>query len=87
MSDVLKKTGYHISAEGSLVKVQIGDRYFNMEYNLALAISQDMRIVARQAKANAGDTSTNIRARGLLTDANSDEIRIQGLRDPTAIYS
>ena len=87
MSGILKQTGYQITAEGPLVKLQIGDRYFEMEYRLALDIAQDLRIVAHQAKTNAGDTSMTIRARGLLTDANSDEVRIQGLRDPTAQYN
>lgn len=86
MTDILKQTRYHIVAEGSLVKIQLGDIPITMDYNTALAIAQDLRIVAKQAKANAGDTSRNIKARGLLTDANADEKRRDALRDPTAAF-
>jgi hypothetical protein len=83
---ILQKTNYRVWSEGSLVKIQFGDIPITMEYSVALELAQFLRISGKQSKANAGDTSRTIRALGMLTDAETDERRIQGLRDATAVF-
>ena len=86
MSKVLEKTVWQIVAIGSIVEYTIGKETRSMDYQTALAFSQDLRIVAKQAKLNAGDTSRTMRARGLLTDANTEIRTRQNLIDPTASF-
>lgn len=84
---VMKPTAYSVDAEGSFVTLVIGGQSFTMEYNTAFDIAQRMRIMGRQAKANAGDKSKSLRALGLLTDAEADEKRTQSMRDSTAVFN
>lgn len=84
---ILKNTGYQVKAEGSLVKMMLGNVPVTMDYNTALQIAQFLRISGRQAKANAGDRSFSIRSYGMLTDAEQDERNLQKLRDVTARFS
>ena len=86
MTDILKKTSYRVWSEGSLVKLQFGNIPITMDYDTALELAQFLRISGKQSKANAGDKSRVIRAFGMLTDAETDEQRIQGLRDATAAF-
>lgn len=87
MANVLQKTNYRVWAEGALVTVQFGNVPITMDYNTALDLAQFLRVIGRQAKANAGDKSFSVRTLGLLTDAEGDEKRRQALRDATARYN
>jgi hypothetical protein len=86
MSNILQKTNYSVWSEGSLVKLQFGNIPITMEYSVALELAQFLRLSGRQAKSNAGDKSRTMSALGLLTDAETDEKRIQGMRDATAAF-
>lgn len=83
---ILKQTPYSVKSEGSLVKVHLGNVPVTMDYSTALELAQLLRIEGRRAKAMAGDKSFTIVARGLLSDAESDEKIAQSLRDSTATF-
>lgn len=86
MPPLLKQTNWTVRAVGSLVEITLGNVPITMDYEICLDLAQSMRLCGRQAKANAGDKSAipRFRAKGMLTDANADELRHQSLRDPTA---
>lgn len=87
MTSLLQQTRYQVAPEGTqCVTLTLGNVPITMDYQTALAISQDLRIVARRVKRLAGDTSLSLSARGQLTDANDDEREAQRLRDPTASF-
>ena len=83
---ILKNTEYRVYADGGMVTMEFGNVPITVDYNTALQLAQFLRIAGRKAKANAGDTSRNIRSFGLLTDAESDEQEAQKAKDTTAIF-
>ncbi len=88
MAGILKKTNYSAVAVGGLVEIKLGNVPITMDYDTCLDLAQIMRIVGRQARANVGGNAIlpRFRAKGMLTDANEDELRHQGLRDSTAAF-
>ena len=83
---ILKQTAYGVKSEGSLVKIQLGNIPVTMDYSTALELAQMLRIEGRRAKAMAGDKSFTIIAKGMLSDAETDERLRQSLRDTTAQF-
>ena len=83
---ILKQTAYSVTSEGSLVKIQLGGIPVTLDYSTALEMAQMLRIEGRRAKAIAGDKSFTVIARGMLSDAETDEKLRQSLRDSTAKF-
>lgn len=83
---ILKQTAYSVTSEGSLVKIQLGGIPVTMDYSTALEMAQMLRIEGRRAKAIAGDKSFTVIAKGMLSDAETDEKLRQSLRDSTAQF-
>lgn len=57
MSDILQKHRTAVRTEGELVVLQFGNVVVKMPYDTALQVSTWMRVRAKEAKRNAGDTS------------------------------
>ena len=83
---ILHNQTYSVKADGKLVTMQFGNVPITVDYNTALELAQFLRIAGRKAKANAGDRSIMPRAKGLLTDAEADELERQSNIDGTAQF-
>ena len=66
---IVKATTVAVSAELDQVVLKIGSSEMRFHYEDALALSQWLRVRAKQAKAFAGDHSRHWSALGVLTDA------------------
>ena len=78
---ILKPTAYEVRQEGTLVVLKLGNAEIRMDHKTALDIAQHMRVKGRRAKAMAGDTSMNLSALALLSDAEGDELERQKLKE------
>lgn len=67
MSDLLKRERVAVRTEGALVVLTIGNVDLKMEYDTALQISTWMRVRAKDAKRQAGDTGRHWSVVGNLT--------------------
>lgn len=83
---VLQKTRYSVKSVGSSVELVLGNVPVTMDYQTALQLAQFLRLSGREAKLNAGDRSPVVGSRGILTDAETEEKRLQSIRDVTARY-
>jgi hypothetical protein len=59
-----------VSAEGELVVLRVGNTTMHMPYDLALQLSQWLRVRGKEAKRNAGDLSRHWSAVGVVEDAS-----------------
>lgn len=77
---IAHKQKYSVSVQSDTVKMVFGNVPITVDYNTALELAQYLRIAGRKAKANAGDKSRTIRAYGVLSDAEADELNAQSMR-------
>ena len=68
----LQKTKIHVEPEHDMVKLTIGNWGLDLPYDVALKLSQWMRVAGKKAKRNAGDTSRSWSIVGQLTDAQAE---------------
>lgn len=54
---VLKPTNIHVDHEGDLVTLRIGDSIMKLPYEVAIQLSQWLRVHGKAAKRTAGDMS------------------------------
>ena len=66
-------TQFGAKAVGTGVDFFIGNANMTMDYETALRMSQVLRMAAKEAKRNAGDTSRSWRIIGNLTDAEEND--------------
>jgi hypothetical protein len=71
---------------GKRVVLEINGTKLPMSYNTAIDLAVMLRGYSKQAKANAGDVSTRVLGFANLTDAVTEELRIQKSRDGTAAF-
>lgn len=68
-NDILKREVCSVGVDGQTVVLKFGNTEIKLDYTSALQVSQWMRIRAKEAKRNAGDTSRHWSAIGILSDA------------------
>ena len=68
----IKKTRIVIYDEGEDVIFAVGNWELRLPYDVALRLSQTMRVKAKRAKKCAGDNSRHWSVIGAITDANED---------------
>lgn len=83
---ILHSQQFKVWDEGTTVKLMLGNVPVTMDYRAALELAQFLRLSGRRAKSTAGDRSSTFSSMGILTDAETEERRLQKLRDVTASY-
>lgn len=72
---LLTQTSVEVRAEHDLVVLKVGNAEMKMPYEAAFKLSQWLRVRAKGAKKNAGDTGRHWSAVGVLTDLNSRSLK------------
>lgn len=67
---LLTQQRVEVAAEGELVAITVGNTTLRLGYEQALLLSQWIRVRAKEAKRNAGDTSRHWSVLGTLHDAS-----------------
>jgi hypothetical protein len=67
--DLMTRQRIAVRAEGEDVVLAVGNSELRMPYATALQVSQWLRVRAKEAKANAGDTGRHWSAIAVLSDA------------------
>jgi len=83
----MRKQLYGARVEGVDVVMIVGDKECRMEYRVALNLAAMLYSSGKEAKAAAGDHSTEIVGLARLTDANLDELKAQRSKDRTAVFA